>query len=95
MAAVQSFERGGFLVVFLVDPVLELLLVLGVLVGELTDEVDVNVALLPVVEVLVGDGEVDARLDGDVEGADAVRGEDEDAVIVFEDTEKDYVHQCS
>ena len=47
-------------------------MVVRVLTVELLDEVEVDFLLLLFVEVFVGDGEVDAGLDGDVEGADAV-----------------------
>lgn len=46
---------------------------------------------MQIVKVPVGDGEVDARLYRNVESADPVGGEDENAVIVFEDAEEDFV----
>ena len=40
-------------------------------------------------EVLVSHGDVDARLEGGVDVVDAVGGEEEDSLVVFEDTEED------
>lgn len=56
---------------------------------ELVVEVHEDLLALEVAEVGVSDGEVDAGLDGGVEGFDAVGGEDEDALVVFHDPEED------
>ena len=40
-------------------------------------------------EVLVLDGKVDTRLNGHVQRHDAVGGEDNDALVVLEDTQQD------
>ena len=89
LPTVQFVEGGFFGPVFDFGPVEQGLVVVGVFFVELLDEVVVDFGFLVVGEVAVGDGEVYAGLDGDVEGADAVCGDDEDAVVVFEDAEED------
>jgi hypothetical protein len=41
-------------------------------------------------ELRIVDGDVDARLEGGVEGLDAVGGEEEGAFVVFKDAEEDW-----
>ena len=64
-------------------------MVVRVFFVELLDKGEVDFLLLLIVKVFEGDGKVDAGLDSYVEGADTIGGEDEDAVVVFEDTEED------
>lgn len=57
--------------------------------GEFVEEEDPDLGAARLVEDGQAEGDVDAGLEGLVEGADAVGGEEEDAVEVFERTEED------
>ncbi len=50
---------------------------------ELFDKVGIYSLLLLVVQVFEGDGEIDSRLDCDVEGSDSIGCEDENAIVVL------------
>jgi len=62
---------------------------------ELLEEQPEDVLLLLARQVVVADGKMDTRLHGDVEGGDAVGGEDHNAVIVLKHAEKDYVESAN
>lgn len=55
---------------------------------EHAEQVAPDLDALVLLEVVVPQGEVDAALEGLVEGADSVGREDEDAVVVLEETEE-------
>ena len=64
-------------------------MVVCVFLVELLDEGEVDFLLLLIIKIFKGDGKVDAGLNGYVKGTDTIGGEDEDAVVVFEDAEED------
>jgi len=86
---VEPRKVGSSLVV-LCNPLDHAPLVLDKVLAELVDQVRKDGRLLLLGQVFELDGEVDTRLDRDVEGADAVGGEDQDALVVLEHPEQDY-----
>ena len=86
LAPVEVFEGRAVVFFFVVQPGQQFLLVTRVVVRELLNEVLGDGFLLFIIEIFVSYGEVYARLDGYVERADSIRGQDQDSVVVFEDT---------